>query len=42
LNVEGSQGQSKPHPEATAGLHSTGSFTETEGVQPKSTKRKQK
>ncbi|AXC09563.1 hypothetical protein ACPOL_0178 [Acidisarcina polymorpha] len=29
LNVQGSQGQAKPHPEATsAGLHSTGSFAD--------------
>ena len=43
LNVEGSQGQSKPHPEATSpGLHSTGSYTETEGAKPESSKRKQK
>ncbi len=43
LNVEGSRGQSKPHPKATtAGLHSTGSYTETEGVKPESAKRKQK
>jgi hypothetical protein len=36
LNVNGPAGQSKPHPEATAaGLHSTGSFTGTEGATPK-------
>jgi hypothetical protein len=35
LNVQGSQGQSKPLPEAsTAGLHSTGSFTDSQGVKP--------
>ena len=31
LNVEGSHGQARPHPDATApGLHSTGSYTEDE------------
>jgi hypothetical protein len=43
LNVEGSHGQSKPNPGATTpGIHSTGSYTETEGVKPESSKRKQK
>jgi hypothetical protein len=43
LNVEGSQGQSKPHPEATTpGLHSTGSYTGTDGVKPASTRGKKK
>jgi len=43
LNVEGSQGQSKPHPEATvAGLHATGSYTETEGAKPNSGKGRKK
>jgi hypothetical protein len=43
LNVEGSQGQSKPRPEATSpGIHSTGSYTENEGVKPESSKRKPK
>lgn len=43
LNVEGSQGQSKPHPEAkVAGLHATGSYTETEGAEPSPGKTKNK
>jgi hypothetical protein len=43
LNVEGSQGQSRPHPEATAeGLHSTGSFTKKSSAPEKSSERKKK
>lgn len=43
LNVQGSQGQSKPLPEAdTAGLHSTGSHTGSGGVKAESSKRKPK
>lgn len=35
LNVEGKQGQAKPHPEGTTGgIHSTGSYTDKEGVRP--------
>jgi hypothetical protein len=43
LNVDGGQGQAKPHPEATAaGLHSTGSFTGKSGAPAKSPERKKK
>jgi hypothetical protein len=42
LNVEGSQGQSRPHPETVAGLHATGSFTGTKSVPAKQLKSSKK
>ncbi len=43
LNVNGPQGQSKPHPEAgVAGQHSTGSYTKAKSVATKESKSSKK
>jgi hypothetical protein len=42
LNVDGARGQAKPHPEAAAGLHSTGSYTEKAETPAKGSPRKKK
>jgi hypothetical protein len=41
LNVDGARGQAKPHPEAAAGQHATGSFTDSKpaGVPAKAAKK---
>ncbi len=42
LNVQGAQGQSKPHPEQAPGLHATGSFTKPKSVPAKEPKSSRK